>query len=415
MGALAAVLIDVGGVLWDFHDEEHAHAQRLERLQALGLSGRDAQALRDELTRRTTGIETTDAFDLIPAIRDAIAATGLRCDPVAVRQAMCVPAADWVGQRPDAIAFLEGLGRLGLRRVIVSNVVWRAAEDYWRDFTELGLAPHLDSVVSSYDLLVRKPNLLMFQIALAHSGAILPSTCVMLGDREDKDIVPARALGLYAILMASGPVEHTRADAVVTSLAEAGEVIARWNEEPPVRSASTTEVNGLAIHLANDSPDERQVRDTLVRMLQTYDTSRYHLTDRVVIDRDSPDAHSHPVLTLRTRFSVRTPLGALSTFLHEQIHWHLDGANEAATRAAMEVLRARYPDVSAAETRSPESAYLHLLVNHLEHRALAALVGEDDALATTRAQVIYRWIYERVLADADAIAAIVAEHGLGLE
>jgi FMN phosphatase YigB (HAD superfamily) len=53
----------------------------------------------------------------------------------------------------------------------------------------------------------------------------------MVGNSEDKDVVPARALGLRAILVAieRPPPPTTQADAVVTSLDEATATLTAWS------------------------------------------------------------------------------------------------------------------------------------------------------------------------------------------
>ena len=234
MGALSTVFIDVGGVLWHFHDEERAWLERARRLaEATALSDGQVDTLLSALHDRTATVSELERFDVVATVRDVVADLKLDAlDLAAVRRAMCVPAAGWVQQDPGIGTFLASLRALGLGRVILSNVVWRAAEDYWRDFAEIGVAHDIDAVVSSLDALVRKPNPLIFQIALGAAGSPLPSTCVMIGDTEDKDIAPARALGMYTIRMAPDGAESV-ADAVVGSLGEAAGIIAAWDEDPP--------------------------------------------------------------------------------------------------------------------------------------------------------------------------------------
>jgi hypothetical protein len=243
--------------------------------------------------------------------------------------------------------------------------------------------------------------------------------CVMIGDLEAKDIVPARAAGMLTIRMAPGGAPDSAAHAVVASLSEAAGVIERWDAEAPIFAKARAVHDGLQIHLANDSESERFILETLRRMLDAHDVSRYLFTDRVVIDDDAI-AHSHPVLTIGTRFSVRTELGVLATLLHEQLHWHVhDDTLDASSDAAIEELRALYPSVPVGRAgggaNSEDSTYLHLIVNWLEHEALAAVVGREKAEETTRAQAVYRWIYGRVLEDHATIGDIVRRHGLALD
>lgn len=153
-----------------------------------------------------------------------------------------------------------------------------------------------------------------------------------------------------------------------------------------------------------------------MELLEKYDTSRWHFTVRVVID-DNALAHSHPVLTLGTRFPVRSRVGVLSTFLHEQIHWYLAARREQCS-AAIEQLRTMYPDVpdgSRGGARDERSTYLHLVVNWLENEGLRSIAGAEDAEATLRAACrgpVYTWIYRRVAEDREAIGNVIRRHGL---
>jgi hypothetical protein len=71
--------------------------------------------------------------------------------------------------------------------------------------------------------------------------------------------------------------------------------------------------------LANDNLREKQTFLQLERLLKHCDLRKWAFTRRILIDsRATP--HSHPVLTLKTKYLYRDSL-MLSTFLHEQIHW----------------------------------------------------------------------------------------------
>jgi FMN phosphatase YigB (HAD superfamily) len=64
-------------------------------------------------------------------------------------------------------------------------------------------------------------------LAAARSRA---ANAVMIGDSEEKDIVPAKQLGMTAIRVAieGAAPARSRADAVVTTLAQAASVVRRW-------------------------------------------------------------------------------------------------------------------------------------------------------------------------------------------
>lgn len=66
-----------------------------------------------------------------------------------------------------------------------------------------GLSEYIDLLVSSAEEGVAKPDLRIFKIALERSGC-LPQNAVMVGDRLDNDIVPAKALGMKTVWIRQG-------------------------------------------------------------------------------------------------------------------------------------------------------------------------------------------------------------------
>ncbi len=204
---LRAVLIDVGGTLWPDTwprrpDDEQECVRRLQEASP-GLSQAEASRLVDVLGH--TDHPVADRQQTSALVRDAIArvkpASPVRAE--AVRAAMSLPARGRVRPFPGAKELLAGLHQRGLRVVIASNVLWRDAADYRRDFRELGLSDHVTAFVSSVDVGWRKPHRAFFASAL--SAADVPaSQCVMVGDSERNDIAPARALGMLTIRVTIG-------------------------------------------------------------------------------------------------------------------------------------------------------------------------------------------------------------------
>lgn len=160
--------------------------------------------------------------------------------------------------------------------------------------------------------------------------------------------------------------------------------------------------------------EEAQARQQLQRLLVDYDLDPWIFTTRIKIAAGEIP-HSHPILTLNTRH-LDDDVRQLSTFLHEQMHWYEESdEHAAAVDRAIEDLRQMYPDPPDHEeigTRSEYSTYLHLVVNWLTFDALRHLLGEEEARTLTDENNIYRWVNQRVLADTDAIGAILDTHGL---
>jgi acyl-CoA thioesterase I len=172
----------------------------------------------------------------------------------------------------------------------------------------------------------------------------------------------------------------------------------------------------IAIELKRGSERERQTREQLARLLDSYDLSKYAFTDHVLIDERSIP-HSHPVLTLHTRH-LNSDDQLLSTYVHEQLHWYLD-EHLKQTQAAEDDLRKFYPKVPVGYpdgSDDEEGTYLHLITCYLEMQADRELMGLDRAAAVMNfwAGDHYRWIYKTVIQDESTIAKIVRQEGLAL-
>ncbi len=166
------------------------------------------------------------------------------------------------------------------------------------------------------------------------------------------------------------------------------------------------------IRLGRGSEREQAAAKQLRRLLDTHDVSPFTFTYSVVI-REGDVPHSHPRLTINT-IHLEDDASALSVFIHEQFHW-LGAAMEANTNAAIEDLKATYPNVPnyrSGGARDEYSTYVHLLVGLQEYRATASLFGQSEAKRVIARKPHYRWIYRQVLENEAAIAAIVRKHSL---
>ena len=68
---------------------------------------------------------------------------------------------------------------------------------------KLGLLKHIDLVIASAEEGVAKPDLRVFQIALARADC-KPEEAVMVGDRLDNDIIPANKIGMTTVWIKQG-------------------------------------------------------------------------------------------------------------------------------------------------------------------------------------------------------------------
>ena len=94
----------------------------------------------------------------------------------------------------DARETLEHLKRAGYGLGIIANQSMGIAQrlQAW------GLLKCFDVIAASAELGVSKPDRLIFEKALDLAGC-LPQNSVMVGDRLDHDIIPAKALGMKTV------------------------------------------------------------------------------------------------------------------------------------------------------------------------------------------------------------------------
>jgi FMN phosphatase YigB (HAD superfamily) len=234
---ITAVLLDVGGTLWPdgwpwLPDDHRVRADRM-----LGaLPELDPEAVTDLLrdldasaAAISEGVEQdVDRYVGEPLRRHGIEPTAERV--AGVVDAMCLPAGPLVSLYPGAPELLREVRRAGLRSVVLSNSYWRSNAAYLRDFRDLGVAGEVDAYVSSLDVGFRKPHPAMFQAGLREAG-VPADRCAMVGNSEDKDVRPARALGLRTIRVAiEEPLPAaSEADAVAASLDEVAHLLTTWS------------------------------------------------------------------------------------------------------------------------------------------------------------------------------------------
>jgi putative hydrolase of the HAD superfamily len=117
---------------------------------------------------------------------------------------------------PDAAPALAELRSGGVRVVAASN--WDSSLPEVLERT--GLAPLLDGVVASAAAGAAKPDARLFEAALELAG-VAPADALHVGDRPDKDVDGARALGMRAVLIArDGPPPPAADVPVIATLAE---------------------------------------------------------------------------------------------------------------------------------------------------------------------------------------------------
>jgi FMN phosphatase YigB (HAD superfamily) len=232
-----AVLFDVGGTLWPGrpHPADAAHTAQLSQLgDVLARYGAvDCARFQDRLIARVTEMDDGSfAQTTALAIQDTLEHHGLPAEPdaiEAVRRAMCLPAIDYLTPFPGVAGLLQAVRAIGARCIILSNVTWQNAEDYWRNFWDTGLAWGIDAIVTSLETGFLKPHRAMFEAAVL-AAKCEPQQCVMVGNSEEADILPAVALGMRAIRVCiEDPRPNaTAAGALADSLLDVATILSEW-------------------------------------------------------------------------------------------------------------------------------------------------------------------------------------------
>lgn len=187
-------------------------------------------------------------------------------------------------------------------------------------------------------------------------------------------------------------------------------------EGPKTRAPSKDGGFRIDIDLEHAEREAKRIAKWLGGLRARHDLTRYEYTRYIRIVPAST-THSHPMLTLGTRFT-ETEDHLLATYLHEQMHWYLwltGGPDHDPVAPFFDELVRRYPK---APTHLPEGArnyeqtYVHLVVNWLELKATSDFIGWDRAVALANTQFGYRWIYRTVVKDWDALGALFEKHAL---
>ena len=233
--ALEVALIDVGGTLWpnswplretDGDGRHRRIAAAMPDLAPAAVESLVADLIQSSRIGDEARSITTEHTVVIPGAEVLIASSltrqGLPADAESVariRRAMALPVADRLKPLPGALELLSDIRSLGMRTVIASNTYWRDAQSYWDDFRQLGMADHVNAIVTSVDAGHLKPHPAVFELAMRAGGAPA-ERCVVIGNKEENDIEPALALGMRAILVYPDDPAPTssKADAVAPDL-----------------------------------------------------------------------------------------------------------------------------------------------------------------------------------------------------
>jgi putative hydrolase of the HAD superfamily len=214
-----AILFDVGGPI----DLEFAWEIAVDGAiaSACGLEGiRVDQAMIDEASEAAVAAFAPDAYAHM--VETLCGGDQRTIDRVRQRVRAMTGNLDVFQLRPEIDGLLRRLSECGLRLGIVANQPQAARERLAR----AGIGDLFGHQGLSGFTGFSKPDPRAFQAATAALG-VAPADCIMVGDRIDNDIAPAKGLGMVAVLLRSGRHRRQRPrsqaeepDAVVTDVLE---------------------------------------------------------------------------------------------------------------------------------------------------------------------------------------------------
>jgi putative hydrolase of the HAD superfamily len=214
-----AILFDVGGPI----DLEFAWEIAVDGAiaSACGLEGiRVDQAMIDEASEAAVAAFAPDAYAHM--VETLCGGDQRTIDRVRQRVRAMTGNLDVFQLRPEIDGLLRRLSECGLRLGIVANQPQAARERLAR----AGIGDLFGHQGLSGFTGFSKPDPRAFQAAAAALG-VAPADCIMVGDRIDNDIAPAKALGMAAILLRAGRHRRQRPrtpeeepDVVVTDVLE---------------------------------------------------------------------------------------------------------------------------------------------------------------------------------------------------
>ncbi len=110
---------------------------------------------------------------------------------------------------PHIREVLKAIGKMGIRTGVISNLVW-SGKSLKKRIDTLLPENHFEFVITSSDYGIRKPDVRLFQLALAKAG-LPPEAVWYCGNDYRKDVQASRSAGIFPILYC-GHVEGDQRD-----------------------------------------------------------------------------------------------------------------------------------------------------------------------------------------------------------
>jgi len=175
----------------------------------------------------------------------------------------------------------------------------------------------------------------------------------------------------------------------------------------------------VSITTVSGSDKELKIKNALLSLQEKYDLSPWIITETIKVDEKARTPRSHPVLTMSTQEGyLNNDIKLLSTFLHEQFHWHVIKNGRGSKSEFRAAIKAEFPNVQFERpfgSGNEGSTLSHIIVCYLEYVVLSELIGEEKAIRNISTNGYYTWVYQTILnpENHDKLDRLVQKFGLG--
>jgi len=193
---ITTVLLDAGGVILDEHRIEDFCAETITGMIAKQVSAYNIDSYWADVD------EAVEIFT--PTVYDYILWKNLKFDREIYDKALKKFRAAFKNERPP-LKLTPGFG--DEIKAIHENYATAIAGQYGRDILALlekeNLLGYFTHHITQDDFELTKPDPRYYE-AIVRKIGVDPKKCIMVGDRIDKDVIPAHQLGMKAVLVRTG-------------------------------------------------------------------------------------------------------------------------------------------------------------------------------------------------------------------
>ena len=182
---------------------------------------------------------------------------------------------------------------------------------------------------------------------------------------------------------------------------------------------SFNSIADVSITAVNNSEDELKIKHELELLQKTHDLSPWIITDTIEVDEKARTPRSHPVLTMSTQEEyLNNDIKLLSSFLHEQFHWHVIKNGRGSKSEFRAAIKAEFPNVQFERpfgSGTEGGTLSHIVICYLEYIVLSELIGKEHAIKNISANEYYIWVYQTILNPTNhgKLDRLVQKFGLG--